>query len=828
MNPSSMKWIPQETNMAEAHGSPDEKKIFPTPEPISFCAAKFRYANASSLWLSVEVLSSNGSNCACGDSSSRLSSRTEIGLWNARNLRDVAATIAGLPFIVDVIQVTLWPSAAEAFLMPEITRSAGRNHGMPDKYEEGRIKLGEFSCDSLNSNPEFTYYNSAEQSKMIINDNESSKSLMFTKKDINEHAFPTKRISTSGELNTLTASFISNTTEIQSYKQGHSKPSLPQPTVGENELISVNSSTGSFGVEGIILFRLKGISEHGQGGPNAISRRAWKANVSQSHGQSLAESQVSATRFHFTAADWQSSASDCQVFPMDCQSFVSCWSSHMDCQQPVKNCNPSESAQLSDIDRQSSTRDWQSSTKNLQSLTTRDWQSSDKGWLPSAKDWQSSALNLQSWVKNWQSLATDLQSLIKDWQSPSINWQSTAMDWQSSAKASEVPSVSRQRTASRRSSQRLAVFRALLTFLLLTGLNFGTTSAKIRSRANSDPVSNIRHVLPELELGNNSVTDVRFNEGSTAFLPCRFPTFPRHHENRVSWIRRWDWHILTAGVFTYTNDDRFVVLHKDGTNDWTLQIKFLQTQDNGTYECQGSALSIFRASIVLGFRGIYPNMASISAHWYAYRVVHSSGNARSYNFIEQSLEPPVYVMWLHGGVPVNYAPDRPRLNVDLIVKGSTSRSILSVKNAKYSDSGNYTCTAPNAINAWVLVYVTQGDTVAAVQRRQPNSSRSVTPEVDGAPALPSKTNAASPLINLFVIPFSWLVTDLQPELISDQSWSIAVIQPVQVTHQPVIANDLQLKLITEKPWSIAVIQSALTANQQLMVIHLQSYCHHVP
>ena len=49
---------------------------------------------------------------------------------------------------------------------------------------------------------------------------------------------------------------------------------------------------------------------------------------------------------------------------------------------------------------------------------------------------------------------------------------------------------------------------------------------------------------------------------------------------------------------------------------------------------------------------------------------------------QQSLEPPVYVMWLHGGVPLNYAPDRPRLNVELEVKGSRSRSLLKIKDAK--------------------------------------------------------------------------------------------------------------------------------------------------
>nr|CAD7456580.1 unnamed protein product [Timema tahoe] len=55
---------------------------------------------------------------------------------------------------------------------------------------------------------------------------------------------------------------------------------------------------------------------------------------------------------------------------------------------------------------------------------------------------------------------------------------------------------------------------------------------------------------------------------------------------QVSWIRRRDWHILTSGVFTYTNDERFQVVHSEGGEDWSLQIKYVQKRDNGTYECQ--------------------------------------------------------------------------------------------------------------------------------------------------------------------------------------------------------------------------------------------------
>lgn len=59
-----------------------------------------------------------------------------------------------------------------------------------------------------------------------------------------------------------------------------------------------------------------------------------------------------------------------------------------------------------------------------------------------------------------------------------------------------------------------------------------------------------------------------------------------HTCSQVSWIRRRDFHVLTSSTFTYTNDERFQVLHPEGSDDWTLQIKYVQERDNGTYECQ--------------------------------------------------------------------------------------------------------------------------------------------------------------------------------------------------------------------------------------------------
>ncbi|KAI4492917.1 hypothetical protein M0804_002708 [Polistes exclamans] len=57
---------------------------------------------------------------------------------------------------------------------------------------------------------------------------------------------------------------------------------------------------------------------------------------------------------------------------------------------------------------------------------------------------------------------------------------------------------------------------------------------------------------------------------------------------QISWIRRRDFHVLTSSTLTYTNDERFQVLHAEGSDDWTLQIKYVQDRDNGTYECQAA------------------------------------------------------------------------------------------------------------------------------------------------------------------------------------------------------------------------------------------------
>nr|CAD7402814.1 unnamed protein product [Timema cristinae] len=58
------------------------------------------------------------------------------------------------------------------------------------------------------------------------------------------------------------------------------------------------------------------------------------------------------------------------------------------------------------------------------------------------------------------------------------------------------------------------------------------------------------------------------------------------HDNRVSWVRHRDIHLLTVGRYTYTSDQRFEAIHSPHTEDWTLRIRYPQKKDSGIYECQ--------------------------------------------------------------------------------------------------------------------------------------------------------------------------------------------------------------------------------------------------
>ncbi|KAJ4433039.1 hypothetical protein ANN_15296 [Periplaneta americana] len=84
---------------------------------------------------------------------------------------------------------------------------------------------------------------------------------------------------------------------------------------------------------------------------------------------------------------------------------------------------------------------------------------------------------------------------------------------------------------------------------------------------------------------NSTRREMTTTVGQSAYLHCRVRNLG---DRAVSWIRKRDLHILTVGILTYTNDQRFQSLHSDGSDEWTLKVSSPQVRDSGTYECQVS------------------------------------------------------------------------------------------------------------------------------------------------------------------------------------------------------------------------------------------------
>ncbi|XP_041984902.1 zwei Ig domain protein zig-8-like [Aricia agestis] len=208
---------------------------------------------------------------------------------------------------------------------------------------------------------------------------------------------------------------------------------------------------------------------------------------------------------------------------------------------------------------------------------------------------------------------------------------------------------------------------------------------------------------------NNTEEEVPVQLGAVAFLHCPVRNLG---ERGVSWVRRRDWHIISSGVFMYTNDERFQVLHSSGSDDWVLQIKYVQKRDNGTYECQVSTAGGVLSRLV-HLRLLVPEAFILGADEYH---VDAGSTINLVCIIEKSPVPPQYVFWYHNARMINY--DAARGVSVATAPGARTQSALTVRAATPAHSGNYSCRAPNTEPAHILVYVSEGsDKMAATLSR---------------------------------------------------------------------------------------------------------------
>ncbi|RWS04357.1 Down syndrome cell adhesion molecule-like protein, partial [Dinothrombium tinctorium] len=184
----------------------------------------------------------------------------------------------------------------------------------------------------------------------------------------------------------------------------------------------------------------------------------------------------------------------------------------------------------------------------------------------------------------------------------------------------------------------------------------------------------------------------------------------------VSWVRQRDLHIISAGEYVYTSDQRFRPKHVDNTDEWYLYIEYVQKEDSGIYECQVSTepkmslpfyLNVIEAkSEILGGPVIY---------------VQSGSTINLTCIINQTASPPLFVYWHRDENVLSYSDSSTsdsssRVQVKT-AKGPISVSTLEIRDAKSADVGNYSCrpVPQYADPANITVHVLNGENPAAMQ-----------------------------------------------------------------------------------------------------------------
>ncbi|XP_037790758.1 zwei Ig domain protein zig-8-like [Penaeus monodon] len=255
----------------------------------------------------------------------------------------------------------------------------------------------------------------------------------------------------------------------------------------------------------------------------------------------------------------------------------------------------------------------------------------------------------------------------------------------------------------------------LITLLFLSG--FQDTSCVLANATENpqrmwDPEkgSILGQGVGSFALENVTTTNQTVEVGSTVFLHCQVRNLA---DKQVSWIRRRDYHILTSGLHTYSKDERFTVVRPEDADDWALQIRFVQKRDEGAYECQVSTKT-GRYGYVVNLKVVTPK-AVISGSSELH--VQSGSTISLLCIIEGSLSPPQFIFWYHDNRMINYDQSRGDISVT-IDHQELITSRLTINNASFKDSGNYTCSANNINPSSVNVYVSEGkgDKTAAIQR----------------------------------------------------------------------------------------------------------------
>ncbi|XP_071529088.1 zwei Ig domain protein zig-8-like isoform X2 [Panulirus ornatus] len=227
----------------------------------------------------------------------------------------------------------------------------------------------------------------------------------------------------------------------------------------------------------------------------------------------------------------------------------------------------------------------------------------------------------------------------------------------------------------------------------------------------------------------NTPSNITARVGDSAFLPC---TVSNLGDRSVTWMRQRDLHILTAGIFTYSADERFRVVHPDSSKDWTLEIKFATARDSGMYECHvNSDPKISRQVALLvrehsqlddpAFMGAPTTTTDptpvVMIEGPAERHIQAGSVLTITCIIRHPLrQAPAHVLWFHGATNIDYDSPRGGISIQTEKFPRKTRSQVMLSNVRDSDSGEYSCSPSDLTPTVITVHVQHGQHHAAVQQ----------------------------------------------------------------------------------------------------------------
>ncbi|XP_076056288.1 uncharacterized protein LOC143034236 [Oratosquilla oratoria] len=177
----------------------------------------------------------------------------------------------------------------------------------------------------------------------------------------------------------------------------------------------------------------------------------------------------------------------------------------------------------------------------------------------------------------------------------------------------------------------------------------------------------------------------------------------------VSWIRKRDLHIITAGTDTFSSDDRFRAYHP-ADKDWMLEISSVTFRDAGVYECQISTSPKISLPVYLSVEVQQARIQGSS------EVHIQNGSTISLTCVINTHADNVgSVTWYRDTSPLDYNSPRGGVSLETEKTPTRTTSKLFITRAMKSDSGNYTCAPRFADAAAVMVHVVNGEESAAVQ-----------------------------------------------------------------------------------------------------------------